>query len=267
MINQNHDAESRKIIIQYAIFRVENAVILAGAMLLTAFLAHPFDWWPAWGWALLGLLGIGIVFYSSLTNAEQNAQLLLRNFQDRFDLNAIRMEDLRQDVEKALEYQRRIDGYLWQKKDNLLWSRPQDTAGQIRNWIENIYQLALQLYSYRRDILLKEEVRQLPEEIIQLDLQRATERDPAVLKEYVQLLESKEKHLKTLQELDSKMKQAALHLKHSLSALATVDSQIRLIAAQDVDRGGSDRLRADIQEQVSRLSDLITSINEVYEVK
>ena len=170
-------------------------------------------------------------------------------------------------MQKALEYQQRVDGYLWQKKDDLLWSRPQDTAGQIQDWIENIYQLASQLDTYRRDELTKEEMRRLPEEIVQLDLQRTTERDPAVVKEYVQLLESKEKHLKTLQELDSKMKQAAIHLKQSLSALATVDSQIRLIAAQNVDRGGSDRLRADIQEQVNRLSDLINSINEVYEAK
>ncbi len=267
MINQTPGKESKKVIIQYALFRVENAVILAGAILLTAFFPHPFEWWPIWGWPLLGLLGIGLVFYSSLTNASYNAQLLLRNFQDRFDLSAIRLEDLRQDMQKALEYQQRVDGYLWQKKDDLLWSRPQDTAGQIQDWIENIYQLASQLDTYRRDELTKEEMRRLPEEIVQLDLQRTTERDPAVVKEYVQLLESKEKHLKTLQELDSKMKQAAIHLKQSLSALATVDSQIRLIAAQNVDRGGSDRLRADIQEQVNRLSDLINSINEVYEAK
>ena len=62
------------------------------------------------------------------------------------------------------------------------------------------------------------------------------------------------------------MKQAELQLDHSLSALATVDSQIRLIAAQDVDSRKSDQLQDDIQEHISSLNDLIASIKEVYEM-
>jgi uncharacterized protein YoxC len=62
------------------------------------------------------------------------------------------------------------------------------------------------------------------------------------------------------------MKQAEFQLDHSLSALATVDSQIRLIAAQDLDNSKSENLRADIQEQVNRLNDLIASIEDVYAV-
>jgi hypothetical protein len=48
-----------------------------------------------------------------------------------------------------------------------------------------------------------------------------------------------------------------------MTALATVHSQVRLIDARDVDGGRSERLEADIREQVERLNDLITSINEI----
>jgi uncharacterized protein YoxC len=38
---------------------------------------------------------------------------------------------------------------------------------------------------------------------------------------------------------------------------------VQLIDARDVDSGRSDRLEADIREQVKRLDDLISSINEI----
>jgi hypothetical protein len=61
------------------------------------------------------------------------------------------------------------------------------------------------------------------------------------------------------------MKQAELKLEQSLTALATVYNQLQLIAAQDVDSNRSDHLHADIKEQIERLNDLISSINEVYD--
>jgi hypothetical protein len=110
-------------------------------------------------------------------------------------------------------------------------------------------------------------VNQLPKEIEKLNKRRKIEIDSALLEEFDQLVESKQKHLGTLLNLRTRMKQAELQLQHSLSSLATVDSQIRLIAAQDIDRSRSDGLRAEIQEQVNRLSDLIDSISEVYELE
>jgi len=47
--------------------------------------------------------------------------------------------------------------------------------------------------------------------------------------------------------------------------LATVYSQVQLISAQDIESGRSDRLRQDIQDQIARLNDLVSSINEVYD--
>jgi uncharacterized protein YoxC len=63
------------------------------------------------------------------------------------------------------------------------------------------------------------------------------------------------------------MKQAELQLEQGLTALATVYSQMQLIDAQDLDSSRSERLRADIQEQVERLNDLVASINEVYDYR
>ena len=60
------------------------------------------------------------------------------------------------------------------------------------------------------------------------------------------------------------MKKAEIQLEQSLAVLATINSQVGLIEAQDVDTGRASRIRSDIQEQVNRLNDLVTSITEVY---
>jgi capsular polysaccharide biosynthesis protein len=192
--------------------------------------------------------------------------LLMKSFQESFDLRKIKLPELRDDVKSALEYQRRIDAYVWDQDDSLLWDRAQDTANQIQTWIKNVYQLACHLDTYYRDTLIHEELAEIPQEVAALEHQQRQGIEANLIDDFTQLLESKRNHLETLKTLDAKMKQAALQLDHSISSLATVDSQIRLIAAQDVDNSRSERLRADIHEQVSRLNDLIASIEEVYDL-
>ena len=65
--------------------------------------------------------------------------------------------------------------------------------------------------------------------------------------------------------INTRFEQAALQLEQSLTALATIYSQIQLIDAQDVSSGRAERLQADISDQVAQLNDLVSSINEVYD--
>jgi vacuolar-type H+-ATPase subunit I/STV1 len=264
---KNFQERAKSLIVQFSIFRWENGVLIAGVILLTAFYPKPFNWWPIWGWPVLGLIGLGALILSSLQNHKRNAALILESFQETFNVRTIRLPDLKKEVGQALEYQRRINDYLMLQNDSPIWDQANDTALQIQSWIEHVFQLATHLDKYKSDQLFKKEISELPGEIKKLQRQRAQEKAPRLLEEFDNALRSKEKHLATLRELDTKMKQAELQLENSLSALATVDSQIRLIAAQDVDRGRSDRLRVDIQEQINRLGDLLASISEVYEAR
>jgi hypothetical protein len=257
--------EARRAIVQYAIFRWENAVVLAGTIVLTGLMPKPFPWWPVWGWPLLGLLGIGAIFYSSLTNEKKNAELLLRFFQEQFDLKAIRQPELLKDVELALEYQRRIEAQVRQKGRGILWDQPEDTANQLNDWIANVYRLAKRLDVYRRDGLVDSQRQTVPDEIRSLEARVAQEDNMALKDQLSGLLDSKKRQWDTLQALEARMKQAEIQLSQTLAAMATVDNQVKLIDAQDVDSGRSERLRANIREQVNRLNDLIGSINEVYD--
>jgi hypothetical protein len=253
------------IVIQYALFRWENAVIVAGVILLSWLLPKPFPWWPGWAWSLLGLAGVAVIFFSSLTNMRANMQLLLSEFQGQFDLEQIKTEELRHNVETALEYQRRIEASVRRQNGSPLWDRPEDTADQLNGWIENIYQLALRVDSYRRDSLLKQEQTAVPKEIGALKSRRKREISPAFQQELDRAIETKQKQQDAMLSLDGRMKQAELQLTQSLAALATIDSQVQLIEVQDVDSGKSEHIQADIREQVNRLNDLMLSINEVYD--
>jgi hypothetical protein len=253
-------------LIQYAIFRVESALIIAISLVLTFVYPRPFYWWPRFGWLLLGVVALGVIIYSSLTDAEANAQIMLNMFQEQFNPRAIADKELRSKVESALEYQRRIETQIRQHKSGLIRDRLEDTAGQITAWLSNIHQIALRLDTYRRDDLLDRERSALPKEIDQLMAQRRTEGNAKVQEQLDQVIAGKRDHWQSLRALDARMKEASLQLDQSVTALATIYSQVQLIDAQSIGSGRAERLQADIQEQVARLNDLVSSINDVYNI-
>lgn len=256
--------KAQSTLIQYAFFRWESAVILGLTIVLTFLLPRPFYWWPRFGWPLLGLISLAVLIYSSLTDAEANARILLTIFQEQFDARGIQDKELRGKVETALEYQRRIEIQVRQQSSGVIKDRLEDTAGQLTAWLSNIYQLAVRLDAYNRDDLLDRERSLLPREIDQLLAQRRAEGNAKVQEQLDAVLEGKRQHWQSLRDLDARMKQAELQLDQSLTALATIYSQVQLIDAQSVGSGRAERLQSDIQEQVARLNDLVKSINDVY---
>lgn len=257
--------EARSTIVQYAIFRWENAILIAGTILLTALVSSPFPWWPWWGWPLLGFVGVILILVSSITNAEFNASMLLRIFQRQFDLKRIKDSQLHIKLTSALEYQRRIFDKTRYPKTSVMRERAEDTNRQLNDWIRNMYRLAIRLDTYRRDNLVHQDLSQIADAVEILKSQRKRESNPELKKQLDDVVESKEKQLETLQALQDRMKQAELSLEQSLTSLATLDSQIQLIDAEDIQSGRAIRMREDIQEQVLRLDDLVSSINQVYD--
>lgn len=251
-------------LIQYALFRWESALIIAITIILTFLLPKPFGWWPGFGWPLLGLIGLGVMIYTSLTDAENNAKVLLDAFQRQFDLGSIKNRELRDDVESALEYQRRIEEQISTMSKTLVRERMEDTAGRISDWIENVYTLAVRVDTYQSDDLIARDLRTLPDDIKLLQAQHMLEGDPNIVAQRNEVIQSKEQHLQSLRDLDARITQAQLQMEQSITSLGTLYSQIQLIDAQDVNSGRAERLHDDIQDQVNRLNDLVDSINEVY---
>lgn len=256
--------EARNAILQYAVFRWESAAVIALTLLVYFLAPGPFGL-PRELWLVLGTVGLGLVIYSSLTDAETNARVILDIFQERFDPGKIKDKTLRTEVEEALEYQRRIEMQVRKQRAGLIRDRLDDAADQLSDWVSNIYQLALRLDAFLADDLLSRDRAKLPQDLQQLTEKRQREQNPDVQRQLDQVIASKSNQWQTLRQLDARMKQAQLQMDQSLAALGTVYGQVQLLNAESINSGRAERLRTDIQEQVNRLNDLVNSLNEVYD--
>lgn len=261
------EKQAQRAIIQNAFLRWESAVIVAGTLLLSFFLPHPFPWWPWWGWPLLGLIAEALIVYTSLTDAETAARVVAELFREQFDLRQVQERKLRDRLSQALEYRQRIDRAVRQQRESVLRQHLADMAAGIDDWISQMFRLARRLDTYHADTVIQRDLKAVPKEIESLQARLRLETDPAVRQQIEATLESKRTQWHSLQKLDDTMERAELQTDHSLSALGTVYSQILLIGASEVDSGRAQRLREDIRQQVVSLQDLVDTINEVYDYR
>ena len=84
-IHDSIERKARRAIFEHALFRIENAVILAGSILLAYFLPNPLPallpWWNWWTWIVLGLLAVTAIVVSALTDQNEREQAVESLFQ------------------------------------------------------------------------------------------------------------------------------------------------------------------------------------------
>ncbi len=263
-ISQKVERQARRAILEHALLRVENALIIAGALLATYFIPQPFPWWPAWGWAALGGLGVMGMVAGSLSDPEHNRQVVSNLFLQEFSTASLSDRTIKTKMEQALDYYRRIQAAVEKQKSGLMQDRLTDTVRQINEWLVNMFELAHHLDAYRRDAVIKRDLQAVPREISSYRQRLNLERDASVRQQMEAAIEARAAQFAALDRLENMMEKAEFQLEQSLAALGTVYPQVQLIGARDVDSSRTQRLQADISNQVSTLNDLITSINEVY---
>lgn len=250
--------------ISYAFFRWESAIIIAMTIVLTFLYPTPFPWWPWWGWIALGVVAEVLILVTSVTDVRTGEQVVTDMFREEYNPSALRTPKYRQEVERALEYRRRIESQIVQARPGVLRDHLADTARQIGDWIGNIYRLAQRLEAYETDDLLRNDMQTVPAAIRSLSVRLEREHDETVRAHVMEALAAKRAQAQNLQELQTVMEKAELQMDNTLSALGTVYSQIQLIGAKDVGSGRAQRLREDIAEQVKQLQDIVDRMDEVY---
>lgn len=263
-ISQKIERQARQAILEHALLRVENALIVAGTLLATYFIPQPFPWWPAWGWAALGVLGVAGMMVSSLTDPEHNRQVVTELFLQEFTTAGIADRAIRTKLEQALDYFRRIQTAVQTQKGGVMRDRLGDTVNQINDWLANMFQLARRLDAYRRDEIIKRDMKSVPAEISGYRQRLNLERDQSVRQQMEAAINARTTQWEALDRLDNMMEKAEFQLEQSLAALGTIYPQVQLIGARDVDSSRTQRLHDDISNQVHTLNDLVSSINEVY---
>jgi hypothetical protein len=268
-IHESLQKKARRAILERAVFRAENAIILAGAILLAFFLPNPLPnllpWWGGWTWLLLGLLGVGTVVWSTLSDEKEAAKAVEQLFRTDYNVNGLRDKALKEKLKRAEEYHAQINQTLESQTDGILKERMQRTTDQIYDWIANMVRLARRVDAYHNDPIIDGDREELRQSIPRLQARLAQESDLAVREQLETTLADKQRQQVNIVELDNRMKRADLQLDSSLAALGTVYSQFLLVGTKEVDSSRAERLQADIAEEVNSLQDVVESINEVYD--
>lgn len=258
------EQEAGKALLKNAIFRLESALLVGGAILASVFLPNVIPWIPWWAWPVFGVVGEAAIIWSSLTDKAEQQKAIESLFREKYSTAGIRNRELNAKLKEAEQYRQRILQVVEQQRSGILRDRMRGTTAQVYDWIANMVALARRLDAFRSDPLIKRDLETVPREIKQLEARLNLEGNPRVREQMAATLESSRRQNAALQELRSRMQRADLQLDHSLSALGTVYSQLLLIGSKDVDSDRAERLRDDIRGEVLALQDLVDSLNEVY---
>ncbi len=258
------EQEAGKSLLKNAIFRLESALMVGGAILASVFMPNIIGWLPWWAWSMIGVFGEAAIIWSSLTDKAEQQKVIDSLFREKYSTTGFRDRELNAKLKEAEQYRQRIQAVVDQQRSGVLRDRMKSTTAQVYDWIANMVALARRLDTFRTDPVIKRDLDTVPKEIKQLEARMNLESNPRVREQIAATLESSRQQNAALQELKNRMQRADLQLDHSLSALGTVYSQLLLIGSKDVDSDRAERLQEDIRGQVLALQDLVDSLNEVY---
>ncbi|MFW6042161.1 MAG: hypothetical protein ACOC9C_00605 [Chloroflexota bacterium] len=266
-VNKRTSLEQRaqRAILQYAFFRPESAVLLALTILVAFFAPQYVELIPWWGWLLGGLVGEAALVYSSLTDPEAHRRVVANMLQDEFHPERLQDNWLREQVRSAFDYRSRITAAIRERRDSVLKDHLADTAGQLDEWLEEVYGLAQRLdrYLMERDLHRSNRehatarLRELREQLQHTDAQ-------PVRRDIEYNIESLQGQLDAIDQLEDAMQRARLRLENTLTAMGTIYTQTMLVGAKDIDSGRARRLRQEITDEVDELSDVLAAMDEVY---
>ena len=249
--------------IAYAFFRWESALTVAGTILLLFLYPQPFVWWQPWYWLVLGLLAEAALAWASISDPETGRRVVQDLFRERFNPRQIRDAELRAQMEKALDFRRRIEEKVMSSREGVLRDHLLDSARRIDQWVSTIYGLAGRLDDYRTDNWAAQRLSSLPKEIASIREKVSQEDDAGVQAQMQRTAAQKETQLENLTRLENLMEQAKFRLEETLSALGTVYSQILIIGARDIQSGRAQRLDQDIDEQLAALQDIVEAMDDL----
>jgi chromosome segregation ATPase len=265
---ENLEKRAQRAILQHAFFRWESGVVIALTVLLAAFSALFADvsvLLAPWVWLLGGTIAEALLVYSSLSDPENNRQVIATMLKDEFHPERLADKRLREQVQEALDYRSRITTAIRERRESVLKDNLSATAGQIDEWLESIYNLAQRLDRFQQEKnILERDKKRATARIRELTQKLQREEDEAVRSQIQTTTENLQRQYSTILQLENTMERAQLQLETTLSSLGTIYSQTMLVGAKDIDSGRAKRLRQEISEEVQELDNILVAMDEVY---
>jgi hypothetical protein len=219
-------------------------------------------------WWLAALLPVWVIVVSlQVLSRSAGEAAVSQALRETFDIGVITNPHLQQNVAQAIAYRQRIDAAVDRFRDNIMHDRMKDAADQVEEWVRRIYTLSVRLDAFRNDGVIANDLRSVPESIRSLQQRMLAAGNESLRREIQDTIDRRKTQLTALENLSQTMSRAELQLENTLTALGTVYSQMLLVDAKEVDSSKTQRLRENILDQVNSLNDVLSSMDEVYELK
>lgn len=257
----------QKALLREAIFRPESALVISISLLLAVFAPQVgfLDFIPFWVWLLGGVAAEAALVFSSLSDPEFGRKVAAKVLEQEFEPQKLQDPHLQERMSEALDYRVRIENAIRQQDDSLIKDELSQTAAQMDEWLQHIYNLALRIDRYRQEKdVLERDYKRTGKRIAELEKQLTAEQNTKVREQITATLESKKRQMATLDKLSDTIRRAELQLETSHSQLATIYSQTMLVDAKDIDSGQARRLRLEISSEVDEIQDILLAMDEVY---
>jgi hypothetical protein len=261
--------------------RLGKYVIIIGMLTLINLMTLPNDFsfyklwviWPALGWGV----SLAFDFFNTLMGDDtevdedeaQNEVIWGQTTVEEPSVatpsvtrQRLMSDHLRTYLEKAQAYQKQIDELTSHRPDIDTNARLKGLTDNVSEWTEAIASLIGRVDNFQRNIIIHQDLEQVPQSITSLKARLSEENDPGLRLELEQSLANRQKQLAALQHLQTTMQRAEIKIERTLSSLGTIYSQI--LTGQSTDQVADySHLSVEAEEEVRVLQDYLEALEEV----
>lgn len=252
-------------LVMSALLRWETAVTVLVTMILFLFVRDMnvagIAWRPEF-WLILGALAEGALVVSTITDPDEAQEALARDFESRYQIDQIHNRVSRERLKSAMEYRRNMLK-LVKRHQGAMRLQLRQTVEDINEWIGHMYSLAEHIDASEGNDLVDRDLKEVPQKISKVRQRIDLEKDERVKQDLAAQLKQLEQQRVNLEATVNSSKRAEIQLESTLSSLGTVYAQMSLLGTKEVDSQRYQRLRGDIQEELSSLQDTIEAMDDV----
>ncbi len=248
-----------------ALLRWETAVTLLVTAILFLFVNDinlPIVEWQPWFWLVLGDIAQTSLVVSAITDPEETAEAMAREFEAKYELNNIRSRLARERINSALEYRRNMLK-LVKRHEGAMRISLRQTVDDINAWIAHMYDLALHIDAFEGNDIVERDLKAVPQKIEKVQQRLTVEKDERVIADLKAQKINLEQQKRNLEATMNSVKRAEIQLESTLASLGTVYAQMSLLGTKEVDSSRAQRLRLEIQDEVASLQDTIEAMDDV----
>ena len=182
----------------------------------------------------------------------------------RKQINNVKSEDpLLSNLAQVGVYRSKIETMTHQAEpDSLARLRLEQLNAQVQHWHRTIEDIVMRTLSQEGNELLESEYKQVPKAIKRLEKQLATTDNKALRQKLQITLQSRRSQLVALEKKKANRQLVELKVENTLAQLSTIYAQLHT-GQYMAGRSSYERLAADISDEVNRLDDYLTTLDEL----